>query len=194
MQAPFWKADGEARVLLQKDFLSVVEASAAVGVTMLVVPLVDNGRLDNDEQEDCLISFLLDNSETLENLRMRIVFESDFSPPELHRFIGRLDNELFGVNYDVGNSAALGFNAEEEIAAYGNRIMNVHVKDRLLGDTTVPLGEGDANFDAVFGALGKIGYQGNYILQTARAADGDDAGVLRHYRDLTSSWIKQYGA
>ncbi len=121
---------------------------------------------------------------------MKIIFESDYPPPALREFIARLPAAHFGINYDIGNSAALGFDSVEEIGAYGARIDNVHVKDRVLGGTTVPLGTGNANFPAVFRALKRSGYAGNFILQTARAADGDHAAALRRYRDMVTDWLK----
>ena len=40
MQAPFWKTQGIERGALQRDFLEVVRACAAGGLTMVVLPLV----------------------------------------------------------------------------------------------------------------------------------------------------------
>jgi len=194
MQAPFWKEQGDARLALQNDFCEVVKGCAAVGISMIVVPLVDNGRLESREQEDVLVGFLESQVDFFVSHAIKVIFESDFSPFDLARFISRLNPNVFGINYDIGNSAALGFNSEEEIAAYGNRIFNVHVKDRMLGGTTVPLGEGGANFEAVFSALAKIGFRGNCILQTARAIDDNHAGVLMRYRDMTVAWLSHYAA
>ncbi len=193
MQAPFWKAGGVERETLQRDFLAVGKACAAAGISMMVTPLVDNGRIENAAQEDALVSFLQRQTGFLADNGLRVAFESDFDPAELARFIGRLDPALFGINYDIGNSAALGHNPINEITAYGQRIVNVHVKDRLLGGTTVPLGTGNADFETVFAALAGVGYKGNFILQTARAADGDHAGVLCRYRDMTANWINHHG-
>ncbi|MNF08488.1 hypothetical protein D3C80_2089240 [compost metagenome] len=64
----------------------------------------------------------------------------------------------------------------------------MHVKDRVLGGTTVALGSGNADFPEVFGALRTLGYAGNFILQTARADDGDHAGAIARYRDMTRAW------
>ena len=103
--------------------------------------------------------------------RLSIVFESDHTPAALARFIDALPSKIFGINYDIGNSASLGYAPTEEIGAYGARILNVHVKDRVRGGTTVPLGTGNADFAAAFRALRRARYSGNFILQTARAAD-----------------------
>jgi len=189
MQAPFWKTNGKARADLQSDFLAIGRACAAVGIRMIVVPLVDNGRLDTAMQEDVLVDFLLAQQSFLEEHQLQVIFESDFTPSDLARFIARLPAERFGINYDIGNSAALGFNPEEELADYGERVVNVHVKDRVLGGTTVPLTTGNADFSLVFSELKKIGYGGNFILQTARAADEDHVGVISKYRDMVVEWL-----
>ena len=192
MQEPFWKRCLQSRTDLQRDFMAIVRACSSVGISMIVIPLVDNGRIETAEQEQVLVDFLLKQQSFFSEQRVKIIFESDFIPCELFRFISRLPSKHFGINYDIGNSAALGFDPEEEFETYGSRVMNVHVKDRVLGGTTVPLKKGSADFDAVFSALVKQNYRGNFILQTARATDENHSQVLRRYRDMTHQWIKQY--
>jgi hexulose-6-phosphate isomerase len=191
MQVPFWKASGEDRKALKGDFLAIAEACSKIGISIIVVPLVDNGSLENDEQEKILIDFLVNNTDIWRAQKLKIIFESDFEPEKLASFIDKLDPEYFGINYDIGNSASLGFNPEKEMAAYGDRILNVHIKDRKYMGTTVPLGEGDAQFEKLFRLFSEANYSGNYILQAARAGDGDHIGVLKHYRDLVVSWIER---
>ena len=91
----------------------------------------------------------------------------------------------------MGNSAALGYDIAEELAAFGDRIHNVHVKDRLLGGTTVPLGTGAAELSRVVQSLVHMGYAGNYIMQTARAADGDHARALASYKEMIAGWLAE---
>ena len=45
---------------------------------------------------------------------------------------------------------------------------SVHVKDRLLGGGTVPLGTGAADFPACFRLFRQSSYRGPFILQAAR--------------------------
>ena len=125
----------------------------------------------------------------LSDTGIKIVFESDFPPQKLERFIEKFPSENFGINYDIGNSASLGYNSIEEIEAYGDRILNVHVKDRLLHGDTVPLGHGDADIPGAIKELKVNGYNGNYVLQTARAKDSNHLGVLCKYRDQLVEWI-----
>jgi L-ribulose-5-phosphate 3-epimerase len=194
MQAPFWKASATERGQLQRDFRAIASGCAAVGISMIVIPLVDNGRLDTAAQQAALVDFLRGETAFFSEHRLKIAFECDFAPADLGNFIDLLDPALFGVNYDIGNSAGLGFDPDAELTAYGRRVLNVHIKDRVLNGTTVPLGTGNADFDAVFMALGRLGYAGNYILQTARATDGDHAAALIRYREMAASWIRKHGA
>jgi len=190
MQTPFWKVRGQDRTALEMDFIAIARACAEVGIAMIVVPLVDNGRLENEQQEETLLIFMLAQADLFRELGLRIIFESDFAPGELASFISRLPTDAFGVNYDIGNSAALGYKPEEEFAAYGPRIVNVHVKDRVLGGTTVPLGTGNADFPTVFRLLRDTAYAGYLIMQTARAKDEDHAGALRQYMVQIEAWAK----
>lgn len=190
MQAPLWKARGQDKAALETDFIAIARACAEVGIEMIVVPLVDHGRLDNEQQEEVLLAFMLAQVDLFRKLGLRIIFESDFAPGELARFIGRLPADVFGINYDIGNSAALGYMPEEEFSAYGSRIVNVHVKDRVLGGTTVPLGSGNADFPKVFRLLREARYAGNLIMQTARARDDDHAGALLQYIGQIEAWVK----
>jgi hexulose-6-phosphate isomerase len=193
MQAPFWKADGQAREALLADLDLVLASCAALRVQFVVIPLVDNGKIEAPEQAEVLLRSLLDRTASLSRQGIKIVFESDLPPAELAQFIAKFPREMFGINYDIGNSAALGFDCSEEIAAYAPRILNVHVKDRLRGGTTVPLGTGAADLAEAIRLIEQSGYSGQYILQTARAADGDHAGSLARYRDMTERWIEDAG-
>lgn len=190
MQAPFWKADGRLREALVADLDLVLESCAALRIEFVVIPLVDNGKIETGEQAEVLLRILLERSASLSKQGVRVVFESDLPPAELAAFIGKFPREVFGINYDIGNSAALGFDCGEEIAAYAPRILNVHVKDRLRGGTTVPLGTGAADLAKAIRLIEQSGYSGQYILQTARATDGDHSGALARYRDMAIKWIE----
>ena len=192
MQAPFWKAALDERDGLIDDFNAVICACGSLNVKIIVVPLVDNGALTSKKEENYLIDILADHETTLAANGIKIAFESDFEPIALRRFINKIDPNLFGINYDIGNSAALGFSINEEFSCYGDRLLNVHVKDRPLGGTTVPLGYGNADFESVFSNLSKYNYKGNYILQTARDPSGQHRKVIMDYIDKTKNWISGY--
>jgi|TARA_B100002003_G_scaffold232416_1_gene244249 hexulose-6-phosphate isomerase len=190
MQAPFFKVTGKARESLLLDLKNIITSCGLLGVEFIVFPLVDNGRLENSEQEKSLMDGLSLIEPDLRNYSIKIVFESDFPPDRLKDFIDPFPSDNYGINYDIGNSAAMDFDPKEEIKAYGQRILNVHVKDRLLHGTTVPLGQGNADIPKVLEELDSIGYNKIFILQTARAVDDNHAGVLSQFRNQVIEWIK----
>ena len=189
MQAPFYKASGRAHDKLLRDLTAIVQACKQMSIHIVVIPLVDEGRVDQEKQARTLRNGLKSLRDICRQSPIIVCFETDFDPHRTMTFIEEYERDLFGINYDIGNSASLGYDAEEEIKCYGRRIVNVHVKDRVRGGATVPLGKGDADIPAVLQQLTQVGYQGNYILQAARARDGDHVGALMTYRAQVSGWL-----
>jgi hexulose-6-phosphate isomerase len=183
MHAPFFKADGRTAADWLDELRRLVDAAAELSLRAVVVPLVDNGRIESPQQARRLREGLDRLVQPLADDGPKVIFESDLPPADLARFIAAYPPARFGINYDIGNSASLGHDPRAEMAAYVGRIDNVHVKDRLAGGTTVPLGQGAADLPLVLRLLTDAGYRGDFILQTARAADGDHAGALCRYRD-----------
>lgn len=188
MQRPFWKAPDAERPLLLDTLVQVLRACAELEVGLVVIPVVDQGALETPAQRAALCDGLAAVSPECAQLGVRVALESDLPPVDLAALVGDLPAAVHGINYDIGNSAALGYAPAEEFATYGERIMNVHVKDRVRGGTTVPLGTGSADFPAAFAALARAGYEGNFVLQTARAADGDHLGAVLRYRAQVEQW------
>jgi L-ribulose-5-phosphate 3-epimerase len=189
MQMPFWKARGAARESLLRGFGEVVVAAKKVGAGILVAPLVDNGSIESEGEQASLIDGLTDLTPLLAETGVRVAFESDLPPKALADFIATFPREHFGINFDIGNSAGMGWPPQVEIPLLADRILNVHVKDRTLHGTTVPLGQGNADLPLVFKLLKSAGYDGNFILQTARAADGDHAAAAARYRQAVLDWL-----
>ena len=167
MENPHWGSNDRD---IEGDLRRIIEAMPKIGASILVVPLVDNASIATNQNMDLM--FFKNLKDILLASNVRIAFELDLDPTGAKRFIESFENAYYGINYDIGNSASLGFDPEAEISSYGNRIINVHVKDRLLGGHTVPLGSGNANFKKVVEQLTLVDYRGNFIMQTARSKDG----------------------
>jgi L-ribulose-5-phosphate 3-epimerase len=88
------------------------------------------------------------------------------------------------VTYDSGNSASLGYDTREEFAAYGARVGSVHIKDRVRGGGSVPLGSGDTDFKVLSQCLEEVGFRGDFVLQVARGAAGDEVAWARGNREF----------
>ena len=87
MQAPFWKADGETQKSLVDDLDLVLASCSTLGIEFVVIPLVDNGRIESAAQTETLLRVLLDRAASLSKQRVKIVFESDLPPAPLAEFI-----------------------------------------------------------------------------------------------------------
>jgi hexulose-6-phosphate isomerase len=188
MENPPWKND---LTIVKKRISTILKGMRNIGSKILVVPLVDNSSPTTSNSIKVIKSLFTDLIPEISENKLQIAFECDLNPEKLSDFIGKFDRNYFGVNYDIGNSSSLGFDPTEEFKAYGSRIINVHVKDRKLNGTTLPLGDGDANFQKIFSLLYKTNYQGNLILQTARSKDGEDAEVLVKYKKLVEDFWEE---
>ena len=83
MQAPFWKADGETQKSLVDDLDLVLASCSTLGIEFVVIPLVDNGRIESAAQTETLLRVLLDRASSLSKQGVKIVFESDLPPAPL---------------------------------------------------------------------------------------------------------------
>lgn len=187
MQKPFWKYSGTELTHHKKIFLKVVHACSSLNINIIVVPLVDNGSITNLNELNIFSDFIDNNSELFLELKIRIAIESDFEPKKLAKFVNNFDPRIFGINYDTGNSAGLGFNPEDEFDAYHERIINIHFKDRLLGGSTVPFGKGDTNFKSLIKLINGINYNHNFILQGARSINNKHSEALIEYRSFLNN-------
>lgn len=189
MQAPFWKVSGAQREERLGELDLVLDACAELGIRFVVVPLVDNGSMSGHDEEEAVIDAVNRRADRLRRDNLVIAFECDYDATDLARFIGRFPADVCGINFDIGNNAALGYDVADHVAAYGQRVVNVHIKDRMLRGTTVPLGLGNADIPAALQALVSSGYRGAYVLQTARAQDEDHEGTLGRYVEMTRRWL-----
>ena len=75
------------------------------------------------------------------------------------------DNPSLGVDYDTSHIYNSGTMIEESLAVLGDRIVHVALRDALGPDRYGAPGDGLFDFDALLGALGRIGYDGPLTLE-----------------------------
>jgi L-ribulose-5-phosphate 3-epimerase len=138
------------------------------GIPIIEIPLVDGSALRSSADKKELVQNMEEPLRLAQELGVKISLETSLPPREFKNLIMKFKPFKVCVNYDMGNSASLGFDPMEELSLLGKYIINVHIKDRLKAGGTVPLGKGATDFKAVFDGLKQSNYSGDFILQAAR--------------------------
>jgi hexulose-6-phosphate isomerase len=170
-----------------KEYLSAILKNAKeVGAIGVEIPFVDNSSIKSENEKLEFIDVMQDAFKLAKDLDLKLSLETDLPPIEFRELLESIDLDHVQANYDIGNSASLGFDPREELEAYGLKILNVHVKDRKLGSTTVPLGTGNANINFVLQKLQEIGYRGGLTMQAARGENDVETAKeqLKYVRTL----------
>jgi L-ribulose-5-phosphate 3-epimerase len=147
---------------------------ATLSINRIVVPFVDASAIRTAADASELIVGMNSLGGLIDATNVEIHLETALSPEDFAALLARIEHPRVKVNYDAGNSASLGFRPDEEFAAYGQRVGSVHLKDRILGAGTVPLGKGNTDFAGLFRCLRSVNYAGDFILQVARGVDGQE--------------------
>ncbi len=150
----------------------LVSMCSKLDVSSIVLPCVDESSLKSTDDIDRFLRAIDNIIDDFENNDIFLSLETDLAPKPFLNLLDKINSKKVAVNYDIGNSAALGFNPLEEISAYGSKISDVHIKDRMLGGGPVILGQGSADFETSIKKLSEINYSGPYIMQAYRDNEG----------------------
>ena len=164
----------------------LIDHAPMLGISDIVIPCVDQSSLRSVEDTARFVVALESVLDEAGRNGVNLSLETDLDPHSFARLLERFESPRVTVNYDTGNSASLGYDPREELAAYGKKISDIHIKDRVKGGGSVFLGTGNTDFEGFFDALGSLDYQGIFILQAYR----DDEGVEIFNRQL--DWIRPY--
>ena len=186
MEAPLHSNDNKVVEESLKVLEKLLEAAKVLKVTDIVIPCVDQSSLKTKEAVDEFVKQVAKIIPIIEKENINLSLETDLAPKPFIELLNKLNSKNISVNYDIGNSAALGFDSDKELELYGDRITDIHIKDRALGGGPVILGEGNADFVKFFRKLKEFDYQGPFIMQAYR----DDEGVEIFKSQL--NWIKKY--
>jgi L-ribulose-5-phosphate 3-epimerase len=179
MDFPFLRCSPEERSQRQEVLHGLMRRGKVLGVNRIVLPFVDASRIETQQDQDTVVHVLENALPLAQETGVELHLETSLPPDAFAKLLEGVPPPFVKVNYDSGNSASLGYVAGEEFAAYGHRVGSFHLKDRLLGGGTVPLGAGNADFADVFAALRRIAYRGDIILQVARDVPGNEVNWSR---------------
>lgn len=178
----------------QTDILElkeIISCCTKLGIRIGVIPLVKESGQDDFNSLLLLINLLRSIQELCLSTDFLFALECELDTKLLSWLSHELKNDShIGFNFDIGNSASMGNDPIKEINIYGDKLINVHVKDRILYGNSVPLGLGNANFPIIFKELNRIGYVGNYIIQAARQTKFKEQETILKYMSQCSKWIE----
>ena len=181
---------------LEKNLIilkKIIQQCSKLGIKILEIPFVDSSSLKTQSNIDQIVSNLQRIIDFAISHNVKITFETDLPPNEFVNFLKKFDHRI-GANYDTGNSAALGYDPKDELKLLEPWLSNIHIKDRIYGGNTVPLGVGDTNFDSFFSTLGKINYNGQLIIQGAMEDEKmiKPENTCKKYLEFVKSYVDKY--
>jgi L-ribulose-5-phosphate 3-epimerase len=189
MEAPLHSMNDELAKNSLSLMIKLMHSVAPLGTECIVLPCVDQSSVKTETEKEKLIKVLQQLSKTCEELNITIALEMDFNPEEFHLLLKQLP-ETVSVNYDTGNSASLGYDIREEFEAYGHRITDIHIKDRLFGGGSVEIGKGNTKFERVVEVIKEIKYNGILVMQAFRDEEG--INILKSQIDTLQEIERQY--
>ncbi len=189
MDFTFVRATEEERAERIARLIALMDQARGIGVSRVVLPFVDSSAIRDEADREAVVDTLHRALPAAHKAGIELHLETSLPPDEFAALLARVPDPFVKVNYDSGNSSSLGYKPAEEFAAYGGRLGSVHIKDRVLGGGTVPLGEGDADFDAVFQGLRRLDYAGDLVLQVARGDAGDEIAWAQHNREFVARYL-----
>jgi sugar phosphate isomerase/epimerase len=174
MESSFTQPD-KKKVQNSIDILNhLIDVAPSLGVENIVIPCVDQSSLNSPEKQSLFVEYVSSSLALAEKNKVNLALETDLGPKEFKHLLNCFHSPNLTVNYDIGNSASLGFNIEDELITYGSKITDIHIKDRTLNGGSIFLGNGNADFKKFYQLLSKIKYQGIFVMQVYRDDEGLD--------------------
>jgi len=163
----------------------LLQGMQIIGATHIVAPFVDatsirNGLVSRLDFE----RFIEEWIEISQGSGILMAVESDLEPDSFTSLLGPYFDHKVGINYDIGNSAALGYSWEEEMSSYFDRVNLLHIKDRVLMGNSVMLGTGEASLAPILNYFFSKNWDGIITLQAFR--DHEGVAVLQEQLDWLS--------
>lgn len=167
-------AEGKADNGAVEHLSWLLERAAKLGATYVVIPFVDSSSLKTQIERDAMPGALGCLLPKAAKLGVELHLETDLPPEAFTALLERVGHSHLKANYDIGNSASLGFDPGVELTLLGPWLGSVHVKDRKRRGGTVPLGTGDADLPTALRKIRDANFARWFILQVARGEEGKE--------------------
>jgi L-ribulose-5-phosphate 3-epimerase len=187
LDVPYLRATSNDKKELCERLEWLVVQAKKIEAKYIDLPFVDASTIDGRSEYRGVKEFVSTALKRAEKIGVVLALETALPPKEFQELLRMLRHPNAMANYDTGNSAALGYDVDEEWFCYGQWVRTVHVKDRKLQGGTVPLGTGNTDFKRVFTHLLKSEFEGPLVLQPAR--EGDEMETAKKNKDFVSRFI-----
>ncbi len=185
MEAPLHSKDAQVAKQSIEILNQLLTAATELEINDIVIPCVDHSSVQDKSKRQRFQKKLSEIIPKAEESGVNLALETDLNPSLFGALLKNFRSDRVTVNYDTGNSAALGYCAAEEFKAYGQKLTDIHIKDRMLSGGSVVLGAGEWDYNLFFMELKKINFNGHFIMQAYR----DDEGLEIFKEQL--AWLKE---
>tara|TARA_B100000900_G_scaffold281979_1_gene241260 strand:- start:448 stop:1224 length:777 start_codon:yes stop_codon:yes gene_type:complete len=168
------------RDFLEHNLVKLCKVIENSSVNVLTIPVLDASDLNDDDARALFCESVRPIGDAFPSVKF--AFEAEMPPKKLNDIVSLCDN--FYVTYDTGNITSCGVEHDDFISFFADKIINVHLKDRTYDRRTVPPMTGDTDFDFIFKRLSDIGYTGPFIMQTARASNGQEFETIKKHKQI----------
>ena len=142
--------------------LDSIRLTSALKTKVLLLPFFGKWAIQNQDEANAVADALGEVAPEAEKAGVILALEDTISAEDNARIMDRTKSKNVSVYYDIGNSAAAGFDVVKEIRWLGkDRICQFHLKDNPYY-----LGEGTISFPRVIQAIRDIGFTGAANLET----------------------------
>jgi hexulose-6-phosphate isomerase len=143
----------------------LIVAAHAIGADRILIPLLETSAVDTPELKAEVVASLRGVAPVAERYGVTLGLEMEIPGRDYAELVQSVGSARVRAYYDTGNCTAQGADIAEDILPLLPLLHAVHIKDRVRGGGSKPLGSGDTNFRGFFPALLRAGFRGDFVLQ-----------------------------
>ena len=113
MERPFFRVSESDRNQSTETLKYLIKQCAKIGIKGIEIPLVDNSKIETEEEVELLTECLKECLAVAETYNVKLGLETSLNPDDFKALLQRINHPLIGANYDTGNSATYPQHATE---------------------------------------------------------------------------------
>ena len=168
----------------EEQLRKVFEFARFMGMEMIITEPAEKRQLD-----------LLEKFASVYDIKVAVhnhTIDSPFGNPVTVRMLLADRDPRLGICLDAGWMSTTGLDVAEVYKEYGDRVFDVHLKDKVVRGphdyTDVNIGTGDANLIGLLQALNESGYSGRIAIETDQELEDPTAFV-----EGAVAFVRQHG-